>query len=864
MCLCVPERELNMSSRQDEQSKTVNADSEQDKEKELFSIFLRIKKEEIEEKSKVKVLEERWGKKYPAAKILKNTGMRRLRFDNNFPSRKSALKYLKTEEGKEAVEKLNAASKLYNELLEAEAGNCSKRIKDSFNSMKEFMAEDFDNGKEINNLSRYIKRNGMSPFEREKENLKKENEVKSIDFRPYLKEIIKDNIDGFEAEIETMLRNADFIVSLKYYAYYATGGGIMINYPPHFTKTEIRKDLSDITDDVFKIAYLIPLAKENYKFKLDIWFRDELDKRIKNLDKYSHKRDSFGYGLLRECGEAGEELCRELKTRFPKTRIRQLIDENKTYENDLEKYRKTQIRQEEERKTVLEKIPEKYKDSFPDTRKMHRKFVLHIGPTNSGKTYEAIEALKSACEGIYLAPLRLLAFEQYENLTSAGIPCSMVTGEERIFTENSLIQASTIEMLPIDKYFDIAVIDEAQMISDKDRGGAWCTAMYGIKADEIHVCAAPEAENILKRIIEDCDDEYEVVHHERLSELDYGGNHFEFPDDVEPGDALICFSRKNVHAVASELLHKGIHASVIYGALPYDVRHEEARRFASGENSVVVATDAIGMGMNLPIKRVVFLEVQKYDGTQTRHLKTSEVKQIAGRAGRYGIYPTGTVMSCGTDIISKRLSSTVPEIRKIIMDFPKSLVTVPGKLSKTISIWASLPNEEMFEKTNCDDLLMLTKWCEQLTSRKDVILQFASIPFDVKDEMLLSTWKQLFKSYIKDDDCDLFDYIKNVYDPESKKIENLEQQYEYLDLLYGYATKFDDYYCDEIMEEKRVLSQKITNILKKHKFTKRVCKCCGKELPWNYGYAMCQKCHDRMYPRYYDDYDEDYDEYCEE
>ena len=108
--------------------------------------------------------------------------------------------------------------------------------------------------------------------------------------------------------------------------------------------------------------------------------------------------------------------------------------------------------------------------------------------------------------------------------------------------DGSTVQSSTVEMLPEWKQFDVAVIDEAQMIQDPDRGGAWCTAMYGIKATEIHVCAAPEAEEILKQIINDCGDTYKTVYHKRMSKLEYKGNRFKFPEDVQNGDALICFS----------------------------------------------------------------------------------------------------------------------------------------------------------------------------------------------------------------------------------------------------------------------------------------------------------------------------------
>ena len=108
---------------------------------------------------------------------------------------------------------------------------------------------------------------------------------------------------------------------------------------------------------------------------------------------------------------------------------------------------------------------------YPAARSRKRRFILHIGPTNSGKTYEAIEALKKADSGIYLGPLRLLAYEQYTRLNRDGIPCNLVTGEEEAFIPFAQHRASTVEMLPLDEEYDCAVIDEAQMVGDSSRGG---------------------------------------------------------------------------------------------------------------------------------------------------------------------------------------------------------------------------------------------------------------------------------------------------------------------------------------------------------------------------------------------------------
>ena len=137
---------------------------------------------------------------------------------------------------------------------------------------------------------------------------------------------------------------------------------------------------------------------------------------------------------------------------------------------------------------------------------MRRHFYLHLGPTNSGKTYEGIQRLHGAQCGLYLGPLRLLAAEQFEALNIADVPCSLVTGEEQIRVPFSRVQSSTVEMADLQTHYDVAVIDECQMIADRDRGGAWTAAILGLCADEIHACASQDAEALLTRIIEDCGD----------------------------------------------------------------------------------------------------------------------------------------------------------------------------------------------------------------------------------------------------------------------------------------------------------------------------------------------------------------------
>ena len=142
------------------------------------------------------------------------------------------------------------------------------------------------------------------------------------------------------------------------------------------------------------------------------------------------------------------------------------------------------------------------KDEYPEARALSRHFILHLGGTNTGKTYAGFQRLKQARTGVYLAPLRLLALEAQEALLDAGVDCSLTTGEEEDRREEDTHVAATAEKLNLKARYDVAVIDECQMIADPHRGYAWTRAILGVQAPEVHLCAAPEAEHLLRRIID--------------------------------------------------------------------------------------------------------------------------------------------------------------------------------------------------------------------------------------------------------------------------------------------------------------------------------------------------------------------------
>ncbi|MEW8988056.1 MAG: DEAD/DEAH box helicase, partial [Bacillus sp. (in: firmicutes)] len=248
--------------------------------------------------------------------------------------------------------------------------------------------------------------------------------------------------------------------------------------------------------------------------------------------------------------------------------------------------------------------------------------------------------MKQASSGIYLAPLRLLALEVYDKLNTEGVPCSLKTGEEEKLTLGASHIACTVEMFYEKDFYDVMVIDEAQMLADKDRGYSWYKAITKARANEVHIIGSRNIKDMLLGLLAEAS--VEIYEYAREIPLEVEKREFNL-NHTKKGDALVCFSRKKVLETAAKLQSMKHKVSMIYGSMPPETRKKQIQRFNEGETTTIVSTDAIGMGLNLPIRRIVFLDNEKFDGTRRRRLTSQEVKQIAGRAGRKGIYEVGKV-----------------------------------------------------------------------------------------------------------------------------------------------------------------------------------------------------------------------------
>lgn len=386
------------------------------------------------------------------------------------------------------------------------------------------------------------------------------------------------------------------------------------------------------------------------------------------------------------------------------------------------------------------------KDEYPEARAMRRRFVLHLGGTNTGKTYAGFQRLIRAGTGIYLAPLRLLALEAQETLLDAGVDCSLSTGEEEDLREGDTHMAATAEKLSLERRYDVAVIDECQMIADPQRGYAWTRAILGVLAPEVHLCAAPEAKHLLIRLIESCGDTYEVQEHQRTTPLICMTHPIDY-QRVQPGDALITFSKVGVLSVAEDLRQSGKEPAIIYGALPYATRRRQMEGFLEGKMKYIVSTDAIGMGLNLPIRRVIFMDTEKFDGVERRPLKPEEIRQIAGRAGRYGMYAKGYVGATqNLELIRAGLEAVVPPLQYAVVGFSDLVLQVDFDLLEVLTQWNQMPTVEPYRKLDITRYIAIISKMREMgfLLSKEQELRAANIPFDETEEAL----RELFFQFL--------------------------------------------------------------------------------------------------------------------
>ena len=260
------------------------------------------------------------------------------------------------------------------------------------------------------------------------------------------------------------------------------------------------------------------------------------------------------------------------------------------------------------------------------------KITAVLGPTNTGKTHLAIETMLSFDSGMIGFPLRLLAREVYDKVINkvGQNKVALITGEEKIIPSDAKYFLCTVESMPIDKSVDFIGVDEIQMCADHERGHIFTDRLLNMRGSKLTMLMGSST---IKNIISKLDDDIEFINRNRLSKLTYTGHRK--ISRINRKTAIIAFSAEEVYAIAELIRRQKGGAAIVMGSLSPKTRNAQVELYQSGDVDFLVATDAIGMGINMDLDCVYFSNLRKFDGRKIRKLNLSEIGQIAGRAGRY-------------------------------------------------------------------------------------------------------------------------------------------------------------------------------------------------------------------------------------
>lgn len=415
---------------------------------------------------------------------------------------------------------------------------------------------------------------------------------------------------------------------------------------------------------------------------------------------------------------------------------------------------------------------------YPDARKKTRNIVIHTGPTNSGKTHQAMKKFLDAESAIYCCPLRMLAIEVCNTSNEQDVPCDLRTGELITFADESNKPGShmvcTVEMAILDNHYDIAVIDEIQLIRDIDRGWAWTRAFLGLNADEIHLCGEESAVPLIQNLAKLTGDNVEVKEYERLTPLTILNEAVESWDNILPGDCIICFSKESIFKVSSELNKLGIKTAVIYGNLPPATKIAMAEKFNDPLNpcKVLIATDAVGMGVNLNIRRIVFHQLRKKVSikngeTAYDNISTSIAKHISGRAGRFNtVFPDGEVTTFAKQdlhLLHKIVNAKVPPIKSAGLKPTTEQMELFSYQLPNASLQELLNTfEEMAKHDETNFFMCELHHMKVLAGMIDDIglpmrdrFHYSTAPIDIEDEMQCEMFIECAKKHYNDEPISL-------------------------------------------------------------------------------------------------------------
>ena len=345
------------------------------------------------------------------------------------------------------------------------------------------------------------------------------------------------------------------------------------------------------------------------------------------------------------------------------------------------------------------------------------KITAVLGPTNTGKTFLAIETMLSFDSGMIGFPLRLLAREVYDKIIKKINPSNvaLITGEEKIIPSNAKYYLCTVESMPIDKNLEFVGIDEIQMCADHERGHIFTDRLLNLRGEKLTMLMGS---NTIKNIVINLNEDTEFVNKKRLSKLSYKGH--KKISRIDRKTAIIAFSAEEVYAIAELVRRQKGGAAIVMGSLSPKTRNAQVELYQSGDVDFLVATDAIGMGINMDLENVYFSNLKKFDGKKLRRLNLSEIGQIAGRAGRYlndgnfGI--TGDCKEINAEEVELLENHKFEEIRTLFWRNSNLNFNNAASLIKSLD---KRPNEDWLKRIHeCEDEKLLKYFLKNLNAHK--------------------------------------------------------------------------------------------------------------------------------------------------
>lgn len=507
---------------------------------------------------------------------------------------------------------------------------------------------------------------------------------------------------------------------------------------------------------------------------------------------------------------------------------------------------------------------------YTHARAMQREIIIFAGPTNSGKTYRAFEEAYKGQTITYLAPLRLLAMEGYDRFLKDGKSAYLLTGEERIGSKDAPCVASTIEMCNIHRRYDCAIIDEAQMLTDPERGAAWTAALLGVVANKVILTCPESAVPLLKKLFALTQEPVTVITLERKAPLTIRDTPYTL-NDITPQSAVIAFSRKAILAYKELFESRKMTCAVIYGALSPEVRREQSARFSSGDAQILIATDAVSMGLNLPIQKVVFTEHMKFNGIKEEKLSRALTQQIAGRAGRYGIVEGGEAAALSKDAHKHLLAcfDKVPTftLNAFFISLDPMMVEMIAKSINSLSLVEIYAHfTKMVSETDKDFIAYATEQQQQmfhyLDREKHHTISLANrftLSCAPVNKVNYTYWTDAVKAVnnnvpllLKSKDRNNDNVTQKTFNERS--LQELENEVSRLSLYRWLHYHFESAFPDldvatySLSELNRLINLALTKKIKK------LCISCGKPIPLQIHHKRCDTCFNELRASRYDDF----------